>query len=102
MTAGQGRGRELARRLLRNFTNRGVAVAADLVAAGVATVVAASAATHSTHVDAMFTKAYSPRPSIAGPTEKSGQHARTARRGHQAPATLRHPDVLRLQRAHGK
>ena len=64
MTLGRkdGRGRTLAGRFLHVFTKRGVMVAAVLVAAGIATVVAASATTHSSRARVAVYRARRPVP----------------------------------------
>ena len=100
----RGRGRRLAEETLRTFTKRWVAVAAILVAAAVATVVAASASTHASPAEVAVARTASLHPSIAGggKSSKSLKH-RTAVRGHLPKSVKRsHPRELHLKAAHSK
>src|SRR3954470_22189644 len=100
------RGRTPAGRLLHVCTKRGVILAAVLVAAGIATVVAASATTHSSPARvAVERSATSLRPSMAGggATSAKALRHRKAVRGHlPKTVTHTHPRELHLKAAHGK
>src|SRR6476659_9008731 len=104
MRHGGRRERGLAAQVLRTFTKRWVAVAGVLVAAAVATVVTASATTHSSPAEMSVARTGSLQPSMAGGGKrtKSLKH-RTAVRGHLPKAVKRsHPRELHLKAAHGK
>ncbi len=107
MTMGrdEGRGRTPAR-VLQLFTKRGIVVAGVLVAAAVATVVAASASTHASPAQQLVERgAAQQQRSFAGPGKASpaSVRARTAVRGH-LPRTHRRtrPQTLHLKAAHPK
>src|SRR4051794_4039055 len=105
MTTGQGNGREhgLARQIVKLLTKRGLVVAAVLVGAGVATVLAASATTHSSPAREAVERTASPQPSRLGGRMKNATalRHRTAVRGHLPKAVKRsHPRALHLQAAH--
>src|SRR6188472_353187 len=107
MTMGrdEGRVRTPAGRFLRLFTKRGVAVAAVLVGAAIATVVAASATTHASPAQQFVKRGPSMQPSMAGPRKAStgSVRARTAVRGHLPKAVKRsRPQQLHLRAAHSK
>src|SRR3954470_9408423 len=108
MTTGQGNGREhwLARPIVKLLTKRGLVVAAVLVGAGGATVLAASATTHSSPARvAVERSATSLRPSMAGggATSAKALRHRKAVRGHlPKTVTHTHPRELHLKAAHGK
>ena len=107
MTTGrdEGRGRTPARRYMRMFTKRGVAVAAVLVGAAMATVIAAGATTHASPAQQFVKRGPSVQPSMAGSgkASKGSVRARTAVRGHLPKAVKRsRPQQLHLKAAHSK
>ncbi|HSS80901.1 MAG TPA: carboxypeptidase regulatory-like domain-containing protein [Gaiellaceae bacterium] len=104
MRHGVGRGRKLVEHVLKTFTKRWVAVAAVLVAAAVATVVAASATTHTSPAELSLARTGSPQASMAGgQTRASSFKHRVAVKGHLPKAVKHsHPRELHLKAAHGK
>src|SRR6478735_5389747 len=104
MRHGGRRERGLAAQVLRTFTKRWVAVAGVLVAAAVATVVAASATTHSSPAELSVARTGSPQASMAGgPNRTSSFKHRVAVKGHLPKAVKRsQPRELHLKAAHGK
>jgi hypothetical protein len=107
MTAGNGSGREhgLAGQVLKILTRRGSVVAAVLVAAAIATVVAASATTHAGPAEMAVLRASGPQASMQGVSTKTAAplKALKAVRGHLPKAVKRtHPRELHLVKAHSK
>src|SRR5580765_5092048 len=107
MTTGrdEGRGRTPARRYMRMFTKRGVAVAAALVGAAIATVVAAGSPTHASPAQQFVKRGPSVQRSMAGSRKasKGSVRARTAVRGHLPKIVKRsRPRQLHLKAAHSK
>src|SRR6478736_3008534 len=97
MRHGGRRERGLAAQVLRTFTKR-------WVAAAVATVVAASATTHSSPAELSVARTGSPQASMAGgPNRASSFKHRVAVKGHLPKAVKRsQPRELHLKAAHGK